>query len=160
MNPRAEKMFVHTTAVPGTKIKAGVGVIVCDVHGRILLEKRSDCGLWGMLGGAIDPGESVESTAIREVQEESGFEIKVGGLVGVYSEVATHMLVYPSNGDVRQLIDIVLEARIIGGTLRISHESEDLAFFSVDHLPPEDEIVPPARAPLADFFAGRRGVLK
>jgi ADP-ribose pyrophosphatase YjhB (NUDIX family) len=160
MNPRAEKMFAHRTAVPGTQIKTGVGVIVCGSDDRILLERRADCGMWGMLGGRVDPGESVSATAVREVFEESGLHIEITRLIGVYSEPSDRILVYPDNGDIRHLIDIVVEARITGGALRLSHESERIDFFTLDRLPPEREIVPPARLPLADFRAGRSGVLK
>jgi 8-oxo-dGTP pyrophosphatase MutT (NUDIX family) len=159
MNPRAEKMFIHRTAVAGTQIKTGVGVVVRAADGRVLLEKRSDCGMWGLLGGRVDPGESVAATAVREVLEESGFYIEVTGLLGVYSEPADRVLVYPDNGDIRQLIDIVVEARILSGSLRLSHESEKIEFFALDDLPPEEEIIPPARQPLADLKAGRRGIL-
>src|SRR5271167_565778 len=110
MNSRAEKMFVHRSAVPGTKIKTGCGVLVFGDDGQLLLEKRSDCGMWGLLGGAIDPGESITDAAVREVFEESGLKIEVTGLIGIYSEPTDRVIVYPDNGDVRQLIDIVVQA--------------------------------------------------
>jgi ADP-ribose pyrophosphatase YjhB (NUDIX family) len=160
MDPRAEKMFAHRTAVPGTQIKTGVGVVVRGPDDRILLEKRADCGMWGLLGGRVDPGESVSATAVREVIEESGLHVEIIRLLGIYSGPAERILVYPDNGDVRHLIDIVVEARIIGGSLRLSHESERLEFFALDQLPLEQEIIPPAREPLADLRAGRSGVLK
>lgn len=160
MTPEAAKMFTLRVAVPGTQIKTGVGVIVRNGAGEILLEKRRDCGLWGLLGGKIDPGESAPEAARREVREESGFEIEILGLVGVYTEVSTHMIVYPDNGDIRQLIDIVIDARITGGTLRLSEESEQLAFFPPHGLPPAERIIPPARQPLADAVAGKRGILQ
>ncbi len=160
MDPRAEKMFIHKTAVPGTEVRAGVGVIVRAPDGRIVMEKRSDCGLWGMLGGRIDPGESVVATAVREVREESGLDIEVVGLVGVYSQPSERILVYADNGDIRHIVDIVVEGRIIGGSLQSSHESEDIQFFALDQLPPTSEIVPPAHQPLADYLAGLRGQLK
>jgi ADP-ribose pyrophosphatase YjhB (NUDIX family) len=160
MNPRAEKMFTHRTAVPGTQIKTGVGVIVRGPDDRILLEKRSDCGMWGLLGGRVDPGESVSATAVREVFEESGLDVEITRLIGVYSGPEDRILIYPDNSDIRHLIDIVVEARITGGSLRLSHESERLEFFALDQLPLEQEIIPPAREPLADLRAGRSGVLK
>jgi 8-oxo-dGTP pyrophosphatase MutT (NUDIX family) len=159
MNPRAEKMFAHNVAVPGTLINTGVGVVVRGDDGRVLLEKRSDCGMWGLLGGSVDPGESVAETARREVEEESGFQIEVTGLVGIYSHPTGRILVYPDNGDIRHIIDIVVEARIVGGTLRLSRESESIEFFMPGQLPAPEEIIPPARQPIADALAGRRGVL-
>jgi len=160
MDPRAEKMFAHRTAVPGTQIKTGVGVVVRGPDDRILLERRADCGMWGLLGGRVDPGESVSATAVREVFEESGLHIEIIRLIGVYSEPADRILVYPDNGDIRHLIDIVVEARITGGSLRLSHESERIEFFALDRLPGEREIIPPAREPLADLRAGLNGILK
>ena len=67
---------------------------------------------------------------------------------------------YSDDGDIRHLIDIVVEARIIGGTLRLSDESERIEFFALNCLPLEREIILPARQPLADFKAGLGSVLK
>ena len=53
---------------------------------EILLMRRSDNGLWGLPGGYVELGESVAQAAAREVQEETGFEIEVGRLIGVYSD--------------------------------------------------------------------------
>jgi len=159
MNPRAQRMFSLKTAVAGTRIKLGVGVLPIADDGRLLLELRSDCGMWGLLGGGVDPGESITQTALREVAEESGLTIEITRLLGIYSTPADRILIYPDNGDVRHLIDVVVIARITGGTLQISHESERLEFFDLKNLPPETEIIPPARDPLADFLAGRQGLL-
>ncbi|MEW5774325.1 MAG: NUDIX domain-containing protein [Thermodesulfobacteriota bacterium] len=142
----------------GTTVRCGVGVIMLSSDGLILLERRSDNGMWSLPGGAINPGESVAEAALREVMEETGLVVDITGLVGVYSRVTDgRMVVYPDNGDRRQLVDVVLVARQASGLLRMSPESTDLRFFPPDALP--DDIVPPARAPIADFLAGRRGVV-
>ena len=57
MNQSAQSMFDKKAAVPGTEILLGVGVIVLNETGWILLEKRKDCGLWGLPGGRIEPGD-------------------------------------------------------------------------------------------------------
>jgi 8-oxo-dGTP pyrophosphatase MutT (NUDIX family) len=107
-----------------THVKVGVGVTILDDRGRILLEKRSDNGTWGLPGGGIEPGESVYETALREVKEETGLDIEITGLVGVYSEPCTGRIVtYPDNGDVRHLVDIVLMAKMITSEMTISSES-------------------------------------
>jgi len=138
-----------------THVKVGVGVIVVDDRGRVLLEKRSDNGMWGLPGGGIEPGESVYETAVREVKEEAGLDIEITGLVGVYSEPwAGRIVTYPDNGDVRHLVDIVLIAEMISGKMSISGESLDLRFFNPDSFP--TELVPPAKKPLRDFVAGKR----
>nr|WP_059054638.1 NUDIX domain-containing protein [Paenibacillus senegalimassiliensis] len=61
------------------------GAIIRDRQGRILLQKRSDYGDWGLPGGGMNAGESVEETMIREVYEETGLEIKQYDLYAVYS---------------------------------------------------------------------------
>ena len=52
---------------------------------EILLMRRSDNRHWGLPGGYVEPGESVVVATEREVREETGYEIEVGRLVGVYS---------------------------------------------------------------------------
>lgn len=141
-------------ATPATTVKAGVGVIIVDDCGRVLLERRRDNGLWGLVGGGVDPGESVEAAALREALEETGLAVEITGLVGVYSDPGQGRIVtYPDNGDSRHLVDTVVTAAIVSGRIQISEESLELAFFSASDLP--EDLVPPAREPLRDFFAGR-----
>lgn len=61
------------------------GAIIRDEHGRILLQKRSDYGDWGLPGGGMEAGETIEQTMIREVKEETGLEIKHYELDSIYS---------------------------------------------------------------------------
>lgn len=51
------------------------GAIIRDHAGRILLQQRSDYGDWGLPGGGMEPGESIEETMIREVKEETGLDV-------------------------------------------------------------------------------------
>ncbi len=60
MNPNGLNMYAPKRPDANTRVKAGVGVIVVDAAGRILLERRSDNGMWGLPGGAIEAGESVQ----------------------------------------------------------------------------------------------------
>jgi 8-oxo-dGTP pyrophosphatase MutT (NUDIX family) len=139
---------------PATTVKAGVGVIIVDDSGRVLLERRRDNGMWGLVGGGVDPGESVGQAAVREALEETGLTIAITGLVGVYSDPGQGRIVtYPDNGDSRHLVDTVVTAKIVSGVLVVSEESLELAFFADSELP--TDLVPPAREPLSDFFAGR-----
>lgn len=157
MNPNAATMYAPKKPDANTRVKAGVGVIVVDDAGSILLERRSDNGMWGLPGGAIEAGESVRQAALREVQEETGLHIQITGLLGVYSEPAGRIVTYPDNGDVAHLVDIALIAEIISGKLILSRESLELRFFSLNSLPPE--IVPPAQQPIQDFIQGRMGTI-
>jgi 8-oxo-dGTP pyrophosphatase MutT (NUDIX family) len=54
-NPIAQKMYSEKVADANTHLRVGVGVVVRDQRGWILLEKRNDCGLWGLPGGRIEP---------------------------------------------------------------------------------------------------------
>jgi ADP-ribose pyrophosphatase YjhB (NUDIX family) len=64
--------------------KLGVMVAVLD-GGRVLLTRRHDFPVWCLPGGAIDPGESAAAAAVREVREETGLEVELTRLVGIYS---------------------------------------------------------------------------
>jgi len=143
----------------GVRVKAVVGVIISDGKGHLLMERRSDNGLWGLPGGAIEPGESVTEAALREVWEETRLTIRISGLVGVYSTPSDGRIVtYPDNGDVAQLVDIVLSADRIDGTPTTSAESIDLAFFPPERLP--GEMAAPAVRPIQDYVAGFTGVIR
>ncbi len=156
MDPR--EMYRPRAAADITVVRAGVGVAIRDTAGRLVLERRSDSGLWGFPGGRVDAGEAVAATAQREAREETGLEIRLGALVGVYSNPATNVVTFPDN--VVHLVDTVIEAEVVGGALAASSESLEVRWFSLDALPPAEEIVPAAKAALADIVAGRRGVVR
>jgi ADP-ribose pyrophosphatase YjhB (NUDIX family) len=59
---------------------------VHDNEGRILMIHRTDNDMWALPGGAQDIGETIAQTAIRETKEETGIDIEITGLVGVYSD--------------------------------------------------------------------------
>jgi 8-oxo-dGTP pyrophosphatase MutT (NUDIX family) len=136
----------------------GVGVVVLNDRSWILLERRRDCGLWGLPGGRIEPGESIREAALREVREETGLTVEVQRLIGVYSEPCGRIATYPDNGDVVHLVDIMLEASVISGKLSCSEESLEVRFFDPGNLPAD--LVPPAVAPLRDILEGRVGVVR
>lgn len=158
MEPPSRSMYARKEADADTEIKVGVGVFILDNHGRILLERRSDSGMWGLPGGGIEAGESVLQAAIREVREETGLEVNITRLIGVYSEPWGRIVTYPDNGDVRHLVDIILEANIAAGELVISPESLELQFFPTNCLPPD--IAPPAIHPIQDYVNRLSGVIR
>lgn len=67
------------------KIIVTAGAIIRDNQGRILLQKRSDYGNWGLPGGGMEPGETIEATMKREVFEETGLEALNYHFYAVYS---------------------------------------------------------------------------
>lgn len=150
-------MFAPKSAQAATRIKLGVAIIILDGQGHLLLEKRSDCGLWGLPGGRIEPGEAVQETAIREIKEETGLLIEIARLIGIYSDPAEgRIITYPDA--VVHSVDIAIEAVIVGGALCRSDESEVIKFFDPVMLP--SEVVPSSRAVLKDVIGGTLGQIR
>ncbi|MDE6660074.1 MAG: NUDIX hydrolase [Eubacterium sp.] len=109
------------------------GCIIFDDAGRILLQKRDDCNKWGFLGGMVELGESVEETAIREVKEESGLDVKITSFFGVYSK---YFAEHPNN-DKYQPIVHMFKAEVIGGKLiEQNEETRELKYFDLNDTPP------------------------
>jgi ADP-ribose pyrophosphatase YjhB (NUDIX family) len=157
VNPIAQAMYARRARQEINRLRCGVGVIILREDGAILMERRADNGTWGLPGGSVDAGESLRETVSREVREETGLEVEITGFVGIYSDPARRVVTYLDNGDVTQRIDVVVEARITGGTLGRSAESEELCFFLLSDLP--KDVTPLVLDPLEDYRHGRRGVL-
>jgi len=121
----------------------GLGAIVAIVEGRkVLLTQREDFEVWCLPGGQVDPGESVAQTAIREAKEETGLDVELQRLVGIYSRLE-------HGGNNVHLV--LFAAKPVGGTLHPQVEEVlALNFFDVDDLP--DEMVWWHRQPIADVF--------
>jgi 8-oxo-dGTP pyrophosphatase MutT (NUDIX family) len=107
-------------------------VIFDDRREKVLLTKRSDNGLWCLPGGAMEPGESVEECCRREVMEETGLEVELKRLVGIYSN--RDQLVVYKDGTKVQFVILSFEARITGGMLGLSNETTDAGFFSFGEM--------------------------
>ncbi|GGE16041.1 DNA mismatch repair protein MutT [Marinithermofilum abyssi] len=117
------------------KIHPGIAVIIFDEQKRVLLQKRADVGLWGIPSGHVEPGETVEEAAIREVSEETGLNIRITKLIGVYSDPNSQIFTYP-DGRVIHFITTCFQAEIIDGVMTCdSPETVDLRFFSRENLP-------------------------
>jgi len=110
-----------------------VNVAVEDGAGHILLICRTDNGNWALPGGAVDLGESLSQAAIRETKEESGVDCEITGLSGIYTDPG-HVLLYTSNGEVRQEFSIVLTARATGGEPTPSDETSQVRWVSVEEV--------------------------
>jgi ADP-ribose pyrophosphatase YjhB (NUDIX family) len=109
-------------------------VIVVNDQGEILLIRRTDNDNWAVPGGGMDLGESITDTAVRETKEETGITCEITGLVGVYTN-PRHVILYTSNGEVRQEFSIVFTARPTGGELRPSSESSEPQWVSPGAIP-------------------------
>lgn len=126
--------YYHDPEAPqANSLVVGSSAVVVDDEGRILLQRRTDSGNWALPGGAMDIGETLADSAIREVKEETGFDVQIERIVGIYSDPG-HVFEY-SDGEVRQEFSICLACTIVGGELAVSHESTDVRFFAVDEVP-------------------------
>jgi len=121
---------------PSNTRRAAADAVLFDEKGRVLLQRRADFGVWGLPGGAVEVGENLETAVRREAKEETGFEVEVARLVGVYSDPAQTTVRYPS-GDVVHYVSLVFECRIVGGTPRTDAESTAQAWFDPGALPPD-----------------------
>jgi ADP-ribose pyrophosphatase YjhB (NUDIX family) len=116
--------FNDPDAPAANSIVVAVTAFVQDDAGRVLLIRRSDNDLWALPGGGQDFGEYIAETVVRETKEESGIDVEVAGLIGVYTN-PNHVVEY-SDGEVRQQFSLCFRARAIGGTPTPSDESSDV----------------------------------
>jgi len=125
--------------------------VVVDDDGRILLQRRTDNGMWALPGGAMHIGESLPDCAVRETREETGIDVEVVGIVGTYTNPG-HVFAY-DDGEVRQEFSVCFLARPVAGELAVSEESTDVQWFKpedVEALP----MVPSIRKRVDDWRTG------
>ena len=96
-------------------------VFVQNDEGQVLLIRRSDNGLWAMPGGVMEVGETLSQAAEREVLEETGYEVEVVDIIGIYSD-PKHLIAY-DDGEVRQQFAVSFRGELRGGEARTSDES-------------------------------------
>lgn len=106
-------------------------VVVVDGRGALLLIHRSDNDNWALPGGAMDLGESLVDTAVRETREETGIVCEVTGLVGIYTD-PRHVILYTSDGETRQEFSVVFTARPVSGAPTPSSESRRVEWVERD----------------------------
>jgi 8-oxo-dGTP diphosphatase len=100
---------------------------VIQRSGQVLMIRRANdpgYGLWSMPGGYVDRGEVAEEAAAREVREETGLEVEIERLIGLFSEAGQPVMV------------AAFLAREVGGVLQAGDEALDVGFFDVHDLPP------------------------
>jgi ADP-ribose pyrophosphatase YjhB (NUDIX family) len=133
--------FNDPDAPPANSLIPAASAIVVDEGGRILLIRRSDNALWSIPGGAMEVGERIADTVVREVREESGLEVVPEAIVGIYSN-PRHVIEY-ADGEVRQQFSICFACRRVGGELATSDESTEVGFFTpaeIEAMPMQESI--------------------
>ena len=121
---------------PKTTMPARLGanaIITCN--GKILLEKRRDCDIWGLIGGGVKKTESPLQAIAREIKEELGLRIPLDAFqkLGVYGEPG-RIAAY-QDGSIWRMVVVIFGLELEEDPeMVISAESKDLRFFSKDAL--------------------------
>ncbi|MBN2472010.1 MAG: GNAT family N-acetyltransferase [Anaerolineae bacterium] len=105
-----------------------VGVLIEKDGGLILIQRGQppDAGEWALPSGFVEADESVEEAAIREAQEETGLEIVLRDMVGVFS--------FPDGPPTSGII-VFYRARVAGGTMQAGDDAHDVRVFPPDAIP-------------------------
>lgn len=118
--PKANSIVPSTTA------------IVTNTAGELLMVHKTDNNLWALPGGGMDPGESISACIVREVKEETGVDVEVTGIVGIYTNPG-HVIAY-DDGEVRQQCSICFTTSLLGGDLATSSETSEVRFVPIEEL--------------------------
>ncbi|WP_030566445.1 NUDIX domain-containing protein [Streptomyces aureocirculatus] len=130
--PHRTEYYDDPQAPKPNSLVVAASAVVIDDRNRILLQRRRDNDLWALPGGGMEMSDSLPGTAVREVKEETGFDIEVVGLVGTYTD-PRHVIAY-SDGEVRRQFNVCFRARLVGGELAISDESTELRWVDPSEL--------------------------
>ena len=112
---------------------------------RVLLAHRRDIDWWNLPGGGMEAGETVEQAVCREVLEETGLEVEVERLVGVYSKPQKNEVV------------LALQCRATGGQAQATEEARACRYFAHDALPPNT--LPKHRQRIEDALLNQPGAV-
>jgi ADP-ribose pyrophosphatase YjhB (NUDIX family) len=115
-------------------VRSSVSAVIFDRRGHLLLQQRSDGGQWGLPGGSVEIGESITEAVRREVHEETGLDVTVRRLIGVYSDPRLQVICYP-DGMVWHYINVCFQCAVRGGELTTCDETLDLRYFPLRRLP-------------------------
>lgn len=127
-------------------MKVGVCVAIIEDE-KILLTKRKDFEVWCLPGGHVDAGETVAEAAVREALEETGLQVKLTRLIGLYSIPKSKAWVN---------LMILFAAETVGGTLKAQEDEVlDIDTFSLEAIP--ENLLWGHRQRILDAFAGHGG---
>jgi len=103
---------------------------IIPYQGKIIVIRRRNepfKGYYALPGGIVEYGETVEEAVLREVKEETGLDVKIYKLVGVYSD--------PKRDPRGHFVSICFITLPVGGELKAGSDAKDIALFSLDNIP-------------------------
>jgi ADP-ribose pyrophosphatase YjhB (NUDIX family) len=138
------------SSVPGSTPSFPLAVNVAVIDGdRVLLTRREDFEVWCLPGGTVDEGESLAEAAVREAREETGLDVRLAHLVGLYSR--------PRLGGYHTAA--LFAGAVVGGSLRPDpREVLEVRWCSAAEVP--DDLLWGQRERIEDALAGRVGVVR
>jgi len=117
---------------PNSLVPGGAALVVDD-QGRLLLQRRADSGNWSLPGGVMELGETMGQAVVREVREETGMDVELTGILGIYTD-PEHVIAY-DDGEVRQEFVVAFTARVVRGELKGSDESTEVRWVPLPDVP-------------------------
>lgn len=102
---------------PPPEWTVGAFVVLRNGAGDVLWVKRTDHEVWNLPGGRSEPGEPPWETAVRETKEETGLDVRLSDLTGVYTKPSSNDMILTFTGDV------------LAGELSLNREAADFAYF-------------------------------
>jgi 8-oxo-dGTP diphosphatase len=140
-------MTASSASTNSAQFRVAVSALLFDEQCRILLAHRRNIDWWNLPGGGMELGETVEDAVRREVREETGLDVEVEQLVGVYSKPQ------------KQEIVLTFRCRKISGVLVETAESRECRYFVPDDLP--RNTLPKHRQRIDDALLGQeRAILR
>lgn len=132
--------------------RVGVGALVRNAEGELLLARRGrppEAGCWGILGGKVEYGETLASTVLREVKEESGFDVEILDLLCVTDHIVL--------AEEAHWVSPAYLCAVVGGELALREPEAipEIGWFAPDQLP--EPLTMTAQNALTAYFAGRVG---
>src|SRR4051812_9653786 len=103
------------------KAMVAADIIISFDDGSIVLIKRANEPFknhWALPGGILDPDETIQQTAVREAKEETGLDVKITRLIGVYSK--------PGRDPRGRSVSVLFSATVTGGTLKAASDAKEI----------------------------------
>jgi 8-oxo-dGTP pyrophosphatase MutT (NUDIX family) len=129
-------------------IMTGACVLLCS-NQSLLLQRRTDNGLWGLPGGSMEPGETLEEVAKRELFEETGLEARSLELLHIFSGKDLYYK-YPHGDEVYNVVTAYVCTDFDGVLKEDGVEVQELRFFRYEEIP--IELSPPDKPIINKFL--------